>query len=191
MRAVLVLTAAIAALGIAALPTGSVAPSTVPVAHTVGPTHTATLTDRRPPRTRPAFTKTEIECLALNIYHEARGEPADGQLAVAHVVLNRASDDRFPTQICDVVKEGGEARLHRCQFSWWCDGRSDRPRDQAAWQQSRAAAWAALLERTADPSRGALWYHADYVNPVWASSMEQVATIGRHIFYQDRTTATP
>ena len=144
-----------------------------------------------PPGERPSFSHVELECLALNIYHEARGEPANGQLAVAHVVLNRASDHRFPDQICDVVKEGGHQVLHRCQFSWWCDGLSDQPVDHQAWQSSRQTAWTVLAQNTSDPSRGALWYHADYVNPYWASAKRPVATIGRHIFYQDPPSAEP
>ena len=68
-----------------------------------------------------------LRCMALNIYHEARGEPIEGKIAVGHVVLNRAASRRFPGQICAVVKQGGENRRYRCQFSWWCDGRSDRP----------------------------------------------------------------
>ena len=76
----------------------------------------------------------------MNIYHEARGEPDAGKEAVGHVVLNRAADPRFPGQICDVVRQGGELPRYRCQFSWWCDGRSDAPRNVAAWQQARQVA---------------------------------------------------
>ncbi len=139
------------------------------------------------PNTVPgeALSTVELDCLALNIYHEARGEPAEGQLAVAHVVLNRATDQRFPDHVCDVVKDGGEEILHRCQFSWWCDGRSDRPADTGAWQTSRQMALAALTGSTPDPTYGALWYHADYVQPYWAAQKTLVTSIGRHIFYLD------
>ena len=131
------------------------------------------------------YTWVELECLALNIYHEARGESPEGQLAVAQVVLNRASDKRFPNGICEVVKDGGEERRYRCQFSWWCDGRSDKPTDSAAWQTSRQTARAALAEDAIDPTFGALWYHAAYVRPSWADKMTPMATIGSHIFYLD------
>ncbi len=134
---------------------------------------------------QPHVTSAELECLALNIYHEARGEPPTGQIAVAHVVLNRAGDGRFPNHVCDVIKDGGEVRRHRCQFSWWCDGRSDKPTDRAAWRASWQMAAAVLTEHTADPTAGALWYHADYVSPYWADAMRPVATIGRHTFYLD------
>lgn len=139
-----------------------------------------------PPRVpTQRFTSVELECLALNIYHEARGEPPEGQLAVAQVVLNRASDRRFPNHVCDVVKDGGEEMRYRCQFSWWCDGRSDKPSDFAAWQQSRRAASAALSGHATDPTFGALWYHADYVRPGWAETMTRMTSIGSHIFYLD------
>ena len=72
----------------------------------------------------------EITCLAQNIYFEARSEPVAGMLAVGHVVLNRVASDRFPDTVCKVIRQGGERRRHRCQFSWWCDGRSDKPHNE-------------------------------------------------------------
>ena len=124
-----------------------------------------------------------LRCLALNIYHEARGEPLQGKIAVAHVVLNRAAARRFPTSVCEVIKQGGENRRYRCQFSWWCDGRSDTPRDLAAWRESLLIAL--LIRRGAadDPTEGALWYHADSVRPYWANILTPHTKIGRHIFY--------
>lgn len=82
----------------------------------------------------------ELRCLALNISFEARSEPDLGKIAVSHVVMTRVESKLFPDTICKVVKQGGETRRHRCQFSWWCDGRSDLPRDTTAWRQSRALA---------------------------------------------------
>lgn len=129
----------------------------------------------------------ELRCLALNIYFEARGEPEAGRLAVGHVVLNRMEDPRFPDTICAVVKQGGEDRLHRCQFSWWCDGQSDTPRDAAAWAQSRQAAQKVYWALDPDPTGGALWYHAHYVAPDWRHRFVRSAVIGQHIFYQRAT----
>ena len=80
-----------------------------------------------------------IMCLALNIYFEARNQPIEGQLAVAQVVINRVLDDRYPDHACDVITQGPtypDSNLpirHKCQFSWYCDGRSDRPTDFDAW----------------------------------------------------------
>ena len=119
----------------------------------------------------------------MNIYHEARGEPDAGKEAVGHVVLNRAADPRFPGQICDVVRQGGELPRCRCQFSWWCDGRSDAPRNVAAWQQARQVAGKVFEGGSRDPTAGALWYHADYVDPSWGRKLKRGPTIGRHVFY--------
>ncbi|WNK00834.1 cell wall hydrolase [Thalassospiraceae bacterium LMO-JJ14] len=125
----------------------------------------------------------ELRCLALNIYWEARSESIPGQLAVAAVTLNRVESPRFPASVCDVVRQGGEVRRHRCQFSWWCDGKKDDPLDMNAWRRATTLARLASSGVIDDPTRGALWYHADYVTPHWAGAKEKVAKIGRHIFY--------
>ena len=127
----------------------------------------------------------EIGCLALNIYFEARGEPDLGKTAVAHVVLNRVVDKRFPTTVCDVVRQGGEQKLHRCQFSWWCDGQSDQPRNDEAWQKVKAVAQQVYWGFAPDPTTGALWYHADSVSPSWGKVFDRGPKIGQHIFYKD------
>lgn len=124
-----------------------------------------------------------LRCLALNIYHEARGEPLQGKIAVAHVVLNRVAASKFPSEVCEVIKQGGERRRHRCQFSWWCDGRSDRPRDVTAWRESLLVALLIRRGATDDPTEGALWYHADHVQPYWSKIFKKHTKIGRHIFY--------
>jgi hypothetical protein len=127
----------------------------------------------------------EIHCLALTIYFEARGEVDDGKIAVGHVVMNRVANDRFPHKVCDVVRQGGEAERYRCQFSWWCDGLSDRPVEAAAWDEARAFARRIFWGFSDDPTTGALWYHADYVSPVWRHELGKGPKIGRHIFYVD------
>jgi hypothetical protein len=124
-----------------------------------------------------------LDCLALNIYHEARGESLDGQVAVAQVVMNRVVDPEFPSQVCEVVRQGGERPRDRCQFSWWCDGRGDRPEDLAAWNGSKDLARRILAGSVDDPTSGALWYHADHVSPDWDMDIIRQAKIGRHIFY--------
>lgn len=127
--------------------------------------------------------RKEIQCLALNIYFEARSEPEAGKYAVGHVVLNRVADPRYPDSICEVVQEGGQETLHRCQFSWWCDGESDLPTEAAAWQQSKMIANYVYWGFSKDPTFGALWYHADYVRPSWRRALLRGPEIGRHIFY--------
>ena len=126
----------------------------------------------------------DLQCLALTIYFEARGEPQGGKLAVASVVMNRVADRRYPNQVCDVVRQGGERPRNRCQFSWWCDGRSDFPRNSEAWNQSNALAALVYWGFLRDPTEGALWYHAQYVRPIWRKAFERGPTIGGHIFYR-------
>jgi spore germination cell wall hydrolase CwlJ-like protein len=96
------------------------------------------------------------------------------------------ADSGFPATVCAVVQQGGEAERHRCQFSWWCDGLSDRPRDWRAWAESRRVAQNVYWARTADPTRGALWYHATVVRPAWRDALLQGPQFGQHVFYQRR-----
>ena len=82
----------------------------------------------------------EVNCLALNIYHEARNQPTVGKLAVAMVTMNRVKDERFPNTVCGVVTQGlyknNQPIINKCHFSWWCDGKSDKPKDLQSWQYS-------------------------------------------------------
>ncbi len=126
----------------------------------------------------------DLQCLALTIYFEARGEPQAGKLAVASVVMNRVADRRYPNRVCAVVQQGGERPRNRCQFSWWCDGRSDYPHNSRAWKQSNAMAFLVYWGFMRDPTEGALWYHANYVRPFWRKAFERGPTIGEHIFYR-------
>lgn len=127
--------------------------------------------------------RTALKCLAMNIYWEARSEPLVGQVAVAAVTLNRVEDQRFPDDVCKVVRQGGEIRRHRCQFSWWCDGKKDIPLEAEAWRRANTLARLTAAGVIQDPTGGAMWYHADYVEPYWAEAKKQVTKIGRHIFY--------
>jgi spore germination cell wall hydrolase CwlJ-like protein len=127
-----------------------------------------------------------LNCLALNVYHEARSEPEEGQLAVAAVTLNRVRSEDFPDSVCGVVKQGGE-QLHRCQFSWWCDGKSDRPTEAKAWNNAKRISRLALLGMTDDPTNDALYYHASYVQPRWSRKMQQTARIDQHLFYRPKS----
>lgn len=131
----------------------------------------------------PASPSDEVNCLALNIYHEARGETPEGQRAVGHVVMNRVASERFPATVCGVIRQGGEIGTRACQFSWWCDGRSDKPENKRLWQRANELALEIYWGRSKDPTRGALWYHADYVKPAWRKDFVLDRTIGRHIFY--------
>lgn len=131
----------------------------------------------------------ELHCLALNIYHEARSEPLSGQLAVAQVTLNRVASKSFPHSVCEVVKQGGQKR-NRCQFSWWCDGKSDQPTEMKAWRKSLDLGRRVLAEQLSDPTDGALFYHATYVSPKWSRSFQRTTQIGRHLFYRPTSSAS-
>jgi spore germination cell wall hydrolase CwlJ-like protein len=131
----------------------------------------------------------EVECLALNVYFEARGEPLAGKYAVAAVTLNRVAHPDFPDSICRVVLQGIQYGRHRCQFSWACDRHSDRPRDRKAWQHSQRVAYEVLFFDQPDPTDGALYFHATRVRPAWSRSMVRVAKIGRHIYYRQPMSA--
>lgn len=132
-------------------------------------------------------SREDFFCLALNDYWEARGEALSGRIAVAMVVLNRTMDRRYPASICDVVRQNISDEAGKCQFSWVCDGRPDKPLEWRAWQKSLKLASAVLSRESTltDPTGGALWYHATFVHPVWARSLTPVARIGDHVFYSD------
>lgn len=137
----------------------------------------------------PEVSERDVECLARNIYFEARGESIRGQEAVALVTMNRVLDENYPDTICDVVYQAqtdrrGNPIRDRCQFSWYCDGRSDVIRDQETYETSVEVARRSLSNRLEDFTHGAVNYHADYVRPRWAANVTRTAIIGQHIFYR-------
>ena len=156
------------------------------------------------------YTKTthpELYCMAKNIYFEAKSELEAGQYAVADVVLNRVADSRFPNSICEVVYEGIHReswktkqhadladhkriyipKRHQCQFSWYCDGKSDKIKDGDAWRKSQEIAYRIVRERKfRGVTQGSTHYHATYVSPKWAPELNLIGRIGTHIFYRWR-----
>ena len=125
---------------------------------------------------------TTAMCLALNVFFEARTEPVMGQLAVIEVTMNRVESRSYPDTVCEVVWD-------KKQFSWTHDGVHDDPTrmsylDKLAWEDTTALVDAYLNGDIDMPSSGATMYHADYVNPYWASSYTPVAKVGSHIFYK-------
>lgn len=120
------------------------------------------------------------DCMALTMYWEARGEGREGMIAVGSVVMNRIADEQFPDDTCSVIREGGETAP--CQFSWWCDGQSDRPTQDEVWAESREIAREVLTRRPGDPTKGALYFHHESIDPPWEK--KRTATIGGHIFYR-------
>lgn len=120
-------------------------------------------------------TETDIQCLAKNIYHEARGETFEGQLAVAQVTVNRVRSRKFQPTVCGVV------HAHR-QFSWTLDKRK-KIKDSKAWQASLTIARAVLKQGVGLPNFQALYFHTHQVHPRWNRQKRVVAVIGNHIFY--------
>lgn len=149
----------------------------------------------------------EAVCMALNIYYESRSDNLAGQYAVADVVLNRVQDSRYPNSICEVIKEGPVRESWKtkkdpdlseserifnpirnmCQFSWWCDGKSDEPKDETGWAQAQYVAGNIMYNgKYRGITEGATHYHATYVKPKWRfdRGMNHIGRIGSHIFYR-------
>ena len=135
------------------------------------------------------------ECLAKNIYFEARNEPFAGQFAVAMVTLNRVYDKQFPNSICEVVYQGlhyasGHPKRDRCQFSWYCDGKVDDVKNKRAYMESETIAdlameqYKTLKSKGLDITEGARYYHTYEVSPKWSKTFPVVGRIGDHIFYR-------
>ena len=131
-----------------------------------------------------------ILCMALNGYHEARGETTAGELAVNNVVMNRVNDPRYKDDVCGVVKAGryrdGNPIRHACAFSWWCDGKSDSITDTDAWTHSNHLANYVIRGIYPDITDGATHYHKIGYYPKWINDvgMVRVGLIGDHIFYR-------
>jgi len=126
-----------------------------------------------------------LMCLAMNVYHEARSEESIlGQYAVGHVVINRVHSSKWPDDVCSVVHQGLNKGKHRCQFSWYCDGKSDKPHEELAWARSLIVADNILSGKVPDVSRGSTHYHALYVKPYWSKLLEKTMIYGSHKFYK-------
>jgi len=131
----------------------------------------------------------QINCLSLNIYHEARGENKTGQMAVAIVTMNRVMSSRYPNTVCKVVWQSR-------QFSWTQDGKSDHPKDSKAWELAEEVAefvyhkYEHNYKKTngaVDITGGALFYYAPkLVNPYWAAKKVKTVQIGNHVFMREK-----
>ena len=120
----------------------------------------------------------ELHCLAGAVYFESRGEPLDGQLAVAQVIVNRAEDRRFPSSYCGVV-------FQRSQFSFVKGGSMPRIRTgSGAWKRAQAIARIAHRGLWDSRASDALYFHANYVRPKWSRRKVALATIDTHVFYR-------
>lgn len=128
------------------------------------------------PAQTSALEKTELGCLALNIYHEARGESQQGQIAVAAVTLNRVRAPQFPDSVCAVVWQ------YR-QFSWTHTQRSYFPTDMKSWKRAMKIAESSLAKDVVAEYDNLLFYHSKQVRPYWSKQKRFVARVGSHLFY--------
>ncbi|MGY2234700.1 cell wall hydrolase [Pseudomonas gingeri] len=125
-----------------------------------------------------------ITCLSRTIYWEAKGgQPADME-AVASVVLNRLGHEGFPGTICEVVKQGSEKKA--CQFSWWCDGRSDEVQEEDRYTVAKEIARKALNQQLKDRTHGAMYFHDRSVTPDWVKQYIKTAETDKFLFYKPR-----
>ena len=127
-----------------------------------------------------------LMCLALNVYFEARNDSMVGQYAVAQVVMNRVQSSKFPNDVCSVVKQSRNDGT--CQFSWYCDGKSDQPKNERVYNRlvsfSRHILSNIINTKQIDITDGALFYHANYVSPSWSKTKQKTTEIGVHVFYR-------
>ncbi len=146
----------------------------------------------------------QIKCMADNIYWEARNQSLRGMIAVGNVTMNRVYDERFPDTPCEVVHQGPTRPSwkdpavyypvrNRCQFSWYCDGKSDviPEYDRDVYELIYTMSMKLYYNYFDDFTSGATHYHADYVRPAWACTKEKTIQIGKHIFYRWRNVRTP
>ena len=130
----------------------------------------------------------EVKCLAQNIYWEARNQSIQGMYAVADVTLNRVKDKRWPSTVCEVVKQRKNAGgKWVCQFSWYCDGKPDTPksREMAVFNLCTMIAYVRLKNKDSVLPQDIYWYHAKNVDPYWADAYSHKVTIGDHHFYSE------
>ncbi len=123
-----------------------------------------------------AVDDAELNCLAAGVYYESKGEPLEGQLAVAQVILNRTASGRFPRSVCGVLKQRG-------QFSFVRGGSIPQPPAGArAWKTALAVARVARADKWDSQVPDALYFHARYVSPGWRRA--RVGSVGNHVFYR-------
>ena len=135
----------------------------------------------------------DIYCMAQNIYFESGNQPLAGKIAVAQVVQNRMAHPNYPSTACDVIYDAkwrtnwkglSVPVLNMCQFSWFCDGKSDDPVDSPTWLSSLNIARNVVQGGYGDITEGATHYHANTVHPYWADSLNETVIINDHIFYK-------
>ncbi|QVW26414.1 cell wall hydrolase [Pseudomonas hormoni] len=125
-----------------------------------------------------------ITCLARSIYWEAKGKSTADMEAVASVVMNRLGHEGFPDTVCAVVKQGSETK--NCQFSWWCDGRSDQVQEETQYAIAKEIARKALNKQLNDRTNGAMYFHDRNVKPDWARKYIKTTETSMFLFYKPK-----
>jgi len=142
------------------------------------------------------YGSKQNQCMAKNIFFEAADQSTAGKLAVGNVVMNRVKSSKWPNTICEVIEQGPRyysdnskqwiPKRNRCQFSWYCDGKSDIPREGKAWLESQKMSdYIISISNILDITDGATYYHADWIDsPRWSYNKKNTTTIDEHIFYR-------
>ena len=142
------------------------------------------------------YGSKQKQCMAKNIFFEAADQSTAGKLAVGNVVMNRVKSSKWPNTICEVIEQGPRyysdnskqwiPKRNRCQFSWYCDGKSDIPREGKAWLESQKMSdYIISISNILDITDGATYYHADWIDiPRWSYNKKNTTTIDEHIFYR-------
>jgi len=130
----------------------------------------------------PSIDRSEFSCLQEAIYFEAGNSGPDGQAAVAHVIMNRVADPRFPGSVCEVVTEGQEDG--RCQFSYRCILDFTEIRWPSNHEKAAVTATRVLTDEVEDPTKGALFFHAQSMPPGWFNTLKKIGNFGGNIFYR-------
>lgn len=127
----------------------------------------------------------DLNCLTKNIYYESRGEPIDGQYAVAEVTLNRVASKHYPNTVCDVVYQENFDVIRKRNVSAfsWTELDLTKPVDRKLWKRAWKIAEEVYDEQAEPRVDGALFYHSKYIRPRWSRGKRRIARIGRHIFY--------
>jgi spore germination cell wall hydrolase CwlJ-like protein len=143
------------------------------------------------PKVETKLRSDAVVCLAEALYFEARGESVKGQFAVAEVIMNRAEHGSFPESVCGVIKQGtASGRKYQCQFTYNCDGITNRIHEKDAYERVVKVAHMSLDGAPRGLTDGATHYHTKAVNPRWSRTFPRTTTIGVHHFYRMPTRLT-
>jgi len=118
----------------------------------------------------------EVQCMAQNIYFEARGEPEAGKFLVGFVTMNRVRDSRWPSTVCKVIRQTN-------QFSWYSDGKSDWPKEMLAWKEAKEIAQIVYNSKLTDTMQYGLYFKATYAKSRFFNRLTKLHKVGKHEFY--------